>query len=750
MDFNSDDSAVNFEDDRDVSYSESSSSDEMSSENDIHSVEENVSNVQAEADMDDENDVMDTDVREDVSMRIIDLTRADILALDFSTENDAFNFYFSYARCHGFAIRKDDRIRDSEGMVIMRQYLCSRAGLRDKKHLIRLDRKKEHIPLTRTNCLAKLRVRFDYKSAKFKVVSFEDSHNHDLTPAKFVPLIPAYRGLTNGDKAQVDALHSHGVRPCQITGFLVDQKGGYRNVGFSKKDLYNYIDEVMRGKIKDGDAVDGLSYLQGKADNNPMMFSEAMFNKHPTAVVTNGDGAMRDAIKVVFPNACHRLCGWHLNKNACENVKNPKFLDDFKKAMYSNFTPNQFEEFWEEMVSKHGLQGNRWVMKTYDMKEMWATAYLRDKFFARIRTTSQCEGINSLIKAYVRSKNTIIEFIHNFENSLREYKYKELSSDFNSLYFEPVLTTSLQKIERQASKVFTLDIFKDVKYEIERAGALNVMERSLEGDNVVFKLNEYYGLDEVEPDMMMVCRFVVANSHWAPMKKRKRRKSKRCSNCKISGHVITTCPSLVLPEDDEVNINDEDYGPESQSLRRDAAQNHDGVSSDENFPDSSSNHVSRSISQSMENRSSTDKRTFQKKKMKSLSQISDTQEEVKPIPTECKANEVLNGPHKVGGETAGPSSTTKQEVQEGDFVNRPDQNGTFRSSYPNPVSAPFFSYQLPIVGPSSVGNIQIREGTEDGSRPGVWNDLLQEVIRKSVGPGENTGKNDEIIVRLLI
>ncbi|KAJ1428337.1 MULE transposase domain [Sesbania bispinosa] len=460
MDFNSDDSAVNLDDDRDISYSDSSSSHEMTSGNDIHSDEGNES-IHPEADMDKENDVMDTYVRDGVSRRIIDLTNDDIRALEFASENHAFNFYFSYAKCKGFSMRKDDVIRDKKGMVIMRQYLCSRAGMRDKKHLIRLDRKKEHRSLTRANCLAKLRVRFDYKTGKWKVVSFEESHNHDLTPAKFVPLIPNYRGLTDGDKAQVDALHSHGIRPCQIMGFLVDQKGGYRNVGISKKDLYNYIDEVKRGKIKDGDVVAGLSYLQGKADNNPIradfqsfgdvlafdatykknkykyplvifsgknhhsqtvifwctlianetidtykwvlrMFSEAMFNKHLGAVVTDGDGAMREAIKAVFPNASHRLCGSHLNKNACENVKNPKFLDDFKKAMYSNFTSNQFEEFWEEMVSKHGLQRNRWVKKTYDIKEMWASAYLRDKFFARIRTTSQCEGINSLIKAYVR------------------------------------------------------------------------------------------------------------------------------------------------------------------------------------------------------------------------------------------------------------------------------------------------------------------------------------------------------------
>ncbi|KAJ1400922.1 Zinc finger, CCHC-type superfamily [Sesbania bispinosa] len=132
------------------------------------------------------------------------------------------------------------------------------------------------------------------------------------------------------------------------------------------------------------------------------------------------------------------------------------------------------------------------------------------------------------------------------------------------------------------------------------------------------------GLDEVEPDIMRVCRFVLASSHCnivcdmvsqkrehfkefigdimklkqkyenlcsvsststvdinvvhdptvvntksAPTKARKRRKRKRCSNCPTSGHVITTCPRLVLPED-EVNISHEVSGAESESPMRDA------------------------------------------------------------------------------------------------------------------------------------------------------------------------------------
>ncbi|RYR72760.1 hypothetical protein Ahy_A02g006975 isoform B [Arachis hypogaea] len=73
------------------------------------------------------------------------------------------------------------------------------------------------------------------------------------------------------------------------------------------------------------------------------MFMEIMDNKQPIVVVTYGDLAMREAIKEVLPNAAHRLCAWHLYRNACETIKNSKFLDGLKHLMYGNFFPKEFE-----------------------------------------------------------------------------------------------------------------------------------------------------------------------------------------------------------------------------------------------------------------------------------------------------------------------------------------------------------------------------------------------------------------------
>ncbi|KAE8704624.1 hypothetical protein F3Y22_tig00110450pilonHSYRG01058 [Hibiscus syriacus] len=64
-------------------------------------------------------------------------------------------------------------------------------------------------------------------------------------------------------------------------------------------------------------------------------FLEAMMNKSPISVVTDGDRAMQRAIKSVIPYAKHRLCSWHLSRNAQANIGDPKFIAAFSKCMAS-------------------------------------------------------------------------------------------------------------------------------------------------------------------------------------------------------------------------------------------------------------------------------------------------------------------------------------------------------------------------------------------------------------------------------
>ncbi|RYR14560.1 hypothetical protein Ahy_B04g071168 [Arachis hypogaea] len=130
--------------------------------------------------------------------------------------------------------------------------------------------KGKHKAITRVNCRARICFICHYRMVKWKVSVFESEHNHLLCPPKYRHLIPANRGLNEADKTQTNSLQACGVKTCHIMGYMVSQKGGYDKVGFTSKDLHNYISKTRRGKVKDGDAFAALAYLLSKADSDPL------------------------------------------------------------------------------------------------------------------------------------------------------------------------------------------------------------------------------------------------------------------------------------------------------------------------------------------------------------------------------------------------------------------------------------------------------------------------------------------------
>ncbi|KAK7243968.1 hypothetical protein RIF29_38783 [Crotalaria pallida] len=68
-----------------------------------------------------------------------------------------------------------------------------------------------------------------------------------------------------------------------------------------------------------------------------------------------------------------------------------------------------------------------------------------------------------------------------------------------------------------------------------------------------------YGDDVYDPN--------VVKTKGAPAKKRYDRKSRKCSNCRNTGHTYRTCP-LLLCEDDDVSINDDSSSLDSLGTRR--------------------------------------------------------------------------------------------------------------------------------------------------------------------------------------
>ncbi|XP_057739811.1 protein FAR1-RELATED SEQUENCE 5-like [Arachis stenosperma] len=153
---------------------------------------------------------------------------------------------------------------------------------------------------------------------------------------------------------------------------------------------------------------------------------EIMCGKKPAVVVTDDDKTMIKAVFEVLPSVTHHLCAWHVEKNVTSNVKGEELLGLFRRWLYAEMATDDIESEWEQAADEYGLREKQGSCQMYDKKKMWASAYLRDKFCARYRTTSRCEGINAYMNKFSKSTHTIYELVQSLEMVAREFRNREL------------------------------------------------------------------------------------------------------------------------------------------------------------------------------------------------------------------------------------------------------------------------------------------------------------------------------------
>ncbi|XP_059597995.1 protein FAR1-RELATED SEQUENCE 5 [Vitis vinifera] len=397
----------------------------------------------------------------------------EVCKMQFACIDEAETFYNMLAKLTGFSIRKNDLKRDKNGDIISRKWVCSKEGHRATKFFENDNRQREPRSLTRVECEAAFRIGLNRKYGKWIVKEFIREHNHKLVDPISRQFLHSHRTVSNPEKAQVDVLRQVGVKTTQIIDYMVKQSGGHEHVDFTQKDIYNHVDAMRRSEIKDSDTEAALAYLCGNAEmdssffykfnideesrlanlfwvdstarmdyacfgdvlafdttyrtnayKKPLVvlvletFLDAMMNKKPISVVTDGDKAMRKAIKKVLPDMCHRLCSWHLQRNAFTNVYIKDFSSIFARCMFMHGNEEEFEKVWHEMVANLGLNENCWVTEIYGKRKRWAEVYLRGNFFGGMRTTQRCESMNAYLNRFLKIRLRQYEFVQQFDRAI--------------------------------------------------------------------------------------------------------------------------------------------------------------------------------------------------------------------------------------------------------------------------------------------------------------------------------------------
>ncbi|CAM0150013.1 unnamed protein product [Urochloa decumbens] len=207
-------------------------------------------------------------------------------------------------------------------------------------------------------------------------------------------------------------------------------------------------------------------------------FLMAMKGKAPLNIITDQDGAMRNAIASVFPNANHRNCRWHIMDKFSSTIgpileEDEELNEDFKECVNHTVTPAEFEEKWAAMLTKHHLEGNVHFQRLYAIKSSFVPAYYMHCFFPFLQSTQRSEGFNAVLKKDVNPNMSILHFVRQYQKIQEKCLVAEEGQEFKTDDREQ-RRWSKYPIERHAASVYTKNLFYRFSKEFEKTAEYDV------------------------------------------------------------------------------------------------------------------------------------------------------------------------------------------------------------------------------------------------------------------------------------
>ncbi|XP_077246102.1 protein FAR1-RELATED SEQUENCE 5-like [Tasmannia lanceolata] len=170
-----------------------------------------------------------------------------------------------------------------------------------------------------------------------------------------------------------------------------------------------------------------------------------MHGRAPGVIITDMDLAMKNAIKIVFPDTRHRFCEWHIWKHLLEKVVEMRdtdsdFYRDYNRCFHSKKI--ECEDKWQDLVVNYGICRNEWLSRMWEQREHWMRAYWRTTFTAGMKSSQRSESMNSFFDGYVNNNTGLHEFLTAYERALVQRRKTEAEEDFKSKYSIPKMQTN--------------------------------------------------------------------------------------------------------------------------------------------------------------------------------------------------------------------------------------------------------------------------------------------------------------------
>ncbi|XP_062014143.1 protein FAR1-RELATED SEQUENCE 5-like [Rosa rugosa] len=288
------------------------------------------------------------------------------------------------------------------------------------------------------------------------------------------------------------------------------------------------------------------------------MFLESMKGKKPIAVLTDGDEAMRKAIEVVFPYCPHRLCTWHIAKNAQSNLHNLEVIAEFRRCMFDEATPYGFEQRWNDMVNKFDLRDKNWL-------EKHASTIYTDSVFYLVREEIEQVGSSRIMRFRTSSVYITSSYNNNEENECTTIYHHLESNPRIEIPLSLVMKRWTKHAKSEIQSTIPEDNIPGEALQLIRHGDLSYLGskvsylalKTKEGTDIL--RNELVKLEPVLEEILNQQKEIIVSSSDCdnilkdPIKVRSKgmqgtenskrpKNNRKCSLCKNYGHTKPRCP----------------------------------------------------------------------------------------------------------------------------------------------------------------------------------------------------------------
>jgi hypothetical protein len=183
-------------------------------------------------------------------------------------------------------------------------------------------------------------------------------------------------------------------------------------------------------------------------------FVEVMEGKKPKLILTDQDAAIQAAISRVFWDAFHRFCIWHILQNLKQNTsaymaEREGMEDTIVSLIMDSLHILEFETGWKKMLQTYNCADHEHLKRMWGSRAKFVPAYFRGSFCPFTRSTGRSESFNSNFKDYVLRKDTIENFLKQYEIFQENVVEIENEDRFHSTQQDPTFWCH-QPIERHA------------------------------------------------------------------------------------------------------------------------------------------------------------------------------------------------------------------------------------------------------------------------------------------------------------